>query len=325
MDNQLVIDPYKDVNYERLVHEIRQSLNLDKYPFNLITDNLLLMCFVPKCRIDGYPPVLITDSKRRELVDAYGACDHQTLEYYGDRLLYVVVSDIVESSLALRSSPGVLSTIINYLTNNKTITLLFQEKGICQYVRSHRYIISKEKGKTHNFCGDSFEALLGAMFYSFKNSDFNYIKKVKDWLLKNTNIIQVYRDYLRAINMGEVKVFTASDIDALLSKQDDIVNSILDDRDEDIIQILNESYFSRADFSDHTLVVSESETLEEIYHKLAWVYRSPIYDRELDAFFMYGYPNGVRRVISTGDNENEALENGRLTLANLGYILILND
>ena len=95
----------------------------------------------------------------------------------------------------LRTTPRFLTETTNFITGNRSLTDLMINKNACQFIRSPPFNIT-EAGKFHNKCADSLEALIGVLFFHLKSITYSYVFIIKDWLLKNTRLAFLLRQYL---------------------------------------------------------------------------------------------------------------------------------
>jgi len=309
--------PFNENNF---VGIIRSRFGLTSYPFTLIDDDLLICAFIPRC---DTPKYLLSSNVKSRIRSKYLICDHQSLEYYGDRLLYSIISDYIIDLIGINNPPGLLTEMISFLTNNETITYLMNGIKACELVRSRLYTISNQKGRTHNICGDSFEALIGVMFITFRNLDFNYVMKIKEWVVNNTDLTGVVRKYLDDINKGNITVYKGSNKVEIYSKYVEEFKSKFSDLEPEEFDLIRGEMLTINDLPDKTLVVSSKESLQSVYRILGWRYAPPNYDEELGSYFMFGYPNGKRYPIGVGDTMDEVINDTFISLVNLGFIIRL--
>lgn len=162
--------PYKE-NKELLIKNFRKTFFFDQKPFDEIEDNLLYLSMVPDCSGE-----LLERGDNQIFKGVFGTCSHQTLEFYGDKMLGMCVASISMQSLNLAANPNILTDTMSYIVNNRTLTNIMAYMGGCHYVRKYSYKIKEsEKFKNgnvkikfeHNACADMFEAIIGAIFYHF--------------------------------------------------------------------------------------------------------------------------------------------------------------
>jgi hypothetical protein len=310
---------------EQLLIDIRQTFGLNKPPYNTIDNDLLILAFIPTCNIKGV--------NTNRLRGKFGTCSHQSLEFYGDRILYNVIISIIYNIFGLDNNPEFLTKITNYLTSNRTLTDLMIDKNACRYVRRPNYVIKETGGKFHNPCADSLEALIGALFVHFSRQGENYVLLIREWMILNTNIIQYLGDYLDTLRKKGSDIYTLSDKQYLLeqvrAKQNnflDILEAVRENIGEENYQfyrqlIEEENMPTLNDFATKTLIVPPNDTLTNIYSRLNWKYERPTYDSELSLYEVCGYPNGKKSLIGSGFTLKDAVTDAYEYLVLMGYII----
>lgn len=273
----------KTVSDEQFVNMTRDVFNLNVYPWITIDDDLLKLAFTPVC---------VDDRFKRE----YGTCNHQSLETYGDQIIYMVILDIAHDYLGLSVRQGLLTIIKQRLGTNKLFTDIMLSKNACNLIRANNVRINREK---HNVCADSFESLIGAMFVHCKKENLDYIKYIKIWIINNTNIPQLLSQ------IGRIYINKETDIQSLHST---ISNRPHDEYYEDVDQYVDRIVPYKS------IIVNNRDTLKSMYDRLGWVYRNPI--RNNDIFYMYqdDIPIGF------GNTTEEAIESAIDYLDYTGYI-----
>jgi len=184
------------LSLKEFVSRVKSIFGLDKFPFEDIDDDLLLLAFTANCNYIR---------EKHELLAAYGTCDHESLEFYGDRVLYDVISLILYDIFGLQITPGLLTRIMSFITSNRTLTDVMLNKNACVLVRSFPYTITG-----HNECADSFEALIGALFVHLVNKRLNHSEYISRWILDNTTIPGFLEEYF-VIHRIPVLIYSYSD------------------------------------------------------------------------------------------------------------------
>ena len=311
-------------NEATLIKNIRDTFGLNSPPFDTIDNDLLLLAFIPNCQIRN-----IDNTTYTRLRSKYKTCSHQTLEFYGDRILYGVISSLMIDVFGLENTPGFLTDLIQELTNNRTLTDIMLSKVACPYVRGAPYSIVDDR-KFHNSCADSFEAMVGVLFYHAQKMNMDVIKTIKEWLLQNTNIAFYLSAYLQEQGITNIRNYTLLDKQKLVDK----VNTrhrerlaVLEKERENLdpelyntlLEKLNENY-SLNDFAVKTIIINPTDTLGQIYQKLGWTYRSPQFNSDINSYSIIGYPHGTEKSIGYGQTPDEAIANARQYLTEMGYI-----
>lgn len=313
-----------------LVQNIRQFFGLTEPPFDTIPDNFLLLAFSPVCNQD---PLFIEPSTFQEILQTYGVCDHQTLEAYGDRILYSIITSIVYEALRLTTTPQILHKMMIFLSSNRLFTEIMLNKNVCKYVRTPNYPIA-ESSRFHNECADSFEALVAVLFFHLAESGYqNYFDLIKLWFLKNTDISFRIKDYLIRHHIFGF-VYTIIDPNTLIPRIEQYKRSNQNYLDK-LKPSLSEQQYSRLfdifyhkltltidDTISESVIIEPSDTLEQIYYSLGWQYIPPMYDSDLNIYYITGYPIEESIPIGIGNSiesaENDAIDH----LLTLGYITL---
>nr|WIL02735.1 RNAse III [Cedratvirus borely] len=314
------------ISEREIIRDIRESFGLNQYPFQDMDDNLILLAFIPKCGGS-----MISRNTQRIIQNTYGTCNFETLEFYGDRILYDVMTGIFYGIFGLTNTPQFLTNLMSYMTRNRTLTDIMLNKGACKYLRTRTYTIREDRS-FHNICADAFEALIGALFVHLNQLGLNHVAYITEWLLKNTETSFLLRQYLNSVGMDNTLVYNAVDREGLINR----INSY---REEDlqrleklrpelgeelyfnILSALEEELVSEEDFAPFSIIVDVDEPLYHIYDKLEWTYSAPEYDDVFERYFIHGYPAGKEKIIGVGKTEAETIEDARNYLLHMGYIV----
>lgn len=320
------------ISSKDLVREIRNKFNLNEPIFNDIDDDLLLLAFTPKC--NGFSAE--NRSNKNIFNKKYNTCDFESLEFYGDIILYNVINEIIYDIFGLSANPGLLTDIKQYLTNNRILTDIMLNKNGCELLRIDDYKI-EEKSKFHNYCSDAFEALIGALFIHLHNKNIDYINPIKNWIIKNTDIsdyiyeylndIQIYnRGIFKGIKNKEIienlEIIKNNELNNLenLRINDDITEEMYNDFKNSIIEKYNDDIL-KINPAIKSLVIDINTDIKTIFNKLHWKYELPIYMYDYDIYYFYGYPNNIKTLIGVGDSKESAIEDGIQYLLTNGYII----
>lgn len=270
------------------VQFVRKLFGLDKEPYLEIDDYLILLTTSPSCK--HFP-----DENAAQLRQLYQACDYESLEFYGDRVLYTIIAMILSSAFKLKLNPGLLTEYSHFLASNKTFTSLFEDK--C--VQLHKY--PKTFKPKHNVCGDTFEATVGMLFYHFYiiKQNIQFIEIIYDWVVTNTGIIQFLTNKLEEDNQYQYLS------EAIVSKNVRGVKPTTD--------LEQELAPPKA-----IVYVTPTTTLEEIYEKLGW--NKPVIYTQDDVYVLDGVINDKEWPIAIGFTQEELVENAKEWLLTHGYI-----
>ena len=315
---------------KQIITNIRKTFGLDQPPFNNIDDDLLMLAFIPTCNTRNQ---YLSKETSNRIKSNYRTCSHQSLEFYGDRVLYAVISSIIFELFGLDNTPEFLTKIVNYLTNNRTLTDLMMNKNACEYVRGPNYTIRQTSKGFHNICADSLEGLIGALFIYLDSNNMDHIRPIKDWLLKNTELAFYLRHYLSDIGRNTNNIYTLPDKQSLIAQVEEArrkdledLESLREDLDPQTYQGLYD-ILSRdvvptiEEFATKIIIVDPQSSLPDIYRNLGWRYKAPSFFPITETYVMYGLPNGKEKIIGSGLTPDEAVINTRQYLVMMGYII----
>lgn len=145
------------------VGEIRKIFKLTDPFWSQMPDDLLLLAF-------SRTPV---KGKYTTLMKKYGTVTHQSLEFYGDKVMTLLVNGITLEDFDFDNVP--YHNIYTSLTTNKFITNMMVSMGVCK-------TLSLSYWGKHNACGDSFEALLGALYWwGYKQEGSCILERIMGW------------------------------------------------------------------------------------------------------------------------------------------------
>src|SRR5438552_486181 len=119
-----------------LIKQIRSLFGLNESPFDTLDNDFILLAFIPACISNNYN---LNQATLVRLKKKYGVCDHQMLEFYGDRVFYDVLAIILYDLFGLNNTPSFLTALNNYLASNRLLADLMLNKDACKYVRSLNY------------------------------------------------------------------------------------------------------------------------------------------------------------------------------------------
>lgn len=293
---------YKKVQGEKITNEsfiniIKDTFGLNDEYFSDIDDTLLLLAFTPTCNTKIS---LLSDEEYKKFQEKYQTCNNQILEYFGDRFLYVIIVDYLYEIYGFSINNKTFNDIIQFITSNRTMTHIMEDKQSCIYVRMKKYSIVEDK-IFHNFCGDTFEALIGALYIHLTQKHFNAIQILKFWLIKYTTIPQRLYHYVINNNISSNGIYM------LLPNEQAFYNNWTK------YNTIKNYKFDLSLLSSRTYIVSKNTPLKNIYEILKWPYY-PQYDHIKNIYYIYGNPYYMYggRVILTIANTLDDLENATI-------------
>lgn len=261
----------------------------------------------------------------------FGTCDHQSLEFYGDRVLSEVMALITYDLFKLKMSPGFLSKLLDYLTNNRMLTDIMLNKDACKFVRT-TYNIIDTRARFHNACADSLEALIGALFVHLYSHNLNYLIFIRDWLMKNTSIPFIIQEYLYNNGINDIAIFIPTDKTTaikqaannkllMLSNLETLRDSMGEEKYWSVRQRIETRLTNPNEFTTKSLIVQPTTPLSHIYQLLGWNYEEPKYYPGYGVHLIMGFSGGQRITIGEGKNKRDAKEYARNYLLLTGHII----
>lgn len=139
------------------IEEVRNALHLSNGIWRDFPDELVKLAFKQK----DYP----------NIKDELSIDNRELYEFFGDAVLQLLSSRILlDTEQGPELTPQTATNSRSLLIKNSTLQCLFNMKGLCH------------KGRFHH-CADSFEALVGAMYWwLYRNNNKDPLTLVEDWL-----------------------------------------------------------------------------------------------------------------------------------------------
>lgn len=126
-----------------------------------IDDDLILLSIIE-------PGTILNNSIKEKLLKKYGSHHYDKLEFLGDSVLELIISDILYNK---NLSPGQMTKIRSSIVRNVSLICLMNDKKICNTT------IAVKKS-----CADVFEAIVGAVYIHLNDYNVNPIKIMINWL-----------------------------------------------------------------------------------------------------------------------------------------------
>lgn len=101
------------------------------------------------------------------LMQKYGSNNYQRLEFLGDSVIDLIISDILYNNYSLLT-PHVLTTLRSKIVNNVSLACLANNQQLCQLIISNQSIQIDNKT-----CADGFEAIIGGLYWYLKQINYN--------------------------------------------------------------------------------------------------------------------------------------------------------
>lgn len=160
------------------IEEIKTRLNLNQGIFRNLPSDLLALAFIPE-----YPPAgLVSNNFLNQLQTKYGYRNYEIFEFFGDAVLDFIVVKMITENPQITSS-GFGSRIKSSIVNNKNLTCLMREKSLCQYALS-----PPPDNKPWKPCADTFEAIIGVLYFWLDKQKINPIPVIEEWLNETFDI-----------------------------------------------------------------------------------------------------------------------------------------
>lgn len=131
-----------------------KAMKMDKGWFNNVPRDLLYLALNRT----------VPETLAEEFLHKYGTLTHQSLEFFGDRILSTIAGTIVFQLEGLKISPHKATRFYSDLTSNLALLEISIREKFCQSLIESvecKYTRPTEK---HNICSDSFEAVIGACY-----------------------------------------------------------------------------------------------------------------------------------------------------------------
>lgn len=166
-------------------------VELTKY-FPDIDSDLIVLAFTGN-RTD------IKKKMRDRLLNRYGVnaiLNYQSLEYYGDVILYTIINDFIKDKYGLDTESSILTAVKSALNSNAYFRKLSHSIMLCDtlFGLNEDMVLSK-----HNKCSDTVESMVGAIYFQY---GMTKIPTIKRWFCEKFHI---YRDIESLKIMAQLK------------------------------------------------------------------------------------------------------------------------
>lgn len=174
-----------------------KTMNLDQGYFAKIPKDLYYIAFK---RYDSNQ----VDYYTKHFTFKYSTSNHQSLEFYGDGVFGVITTRLLYNFNGLFYDHNV-NNLFNYLESNKSITELTQDQDFCQTLQESVYCSYTNKLQKHNLCADSFEALIGAIYFYGIHDQADIIEILYKWYIDLVYSKRFIKDVARDYDQHEIK------------------------------------------------------------------------------------------------------------------------
>lgn len=129
------------------------------------------------------------------------AFNYQVLEFYGDAVLHMILTELLVKVNGLRSTPGRLTQIRTALETNAFLRNLSHSIKLCDTAYK---VTMKTHMNKHNVCSDSLEALIGALYYQYGLAK---VATITNWFVNTfptiiDDVNEIYEGPKRSIQAG---------------------------------------------------------------------------------------------------------------------------
>lgn len=286
------------------VATIRKRLYLENELGYSVSDDLLLLAFTP-------PPVDWRNYSNK--TDRYKAMrisnksiNYRTLEAYGDRVLNFIITNLIMEDYGLDVPPSLIPAYEKMLGNNMTLTRIMTELLICYQAYPDININDK-----HNPCANSFEAVLGALYYS-NYTNIDGIKLIYNW-------------YVSLPPVRRIRTLLQEQYKGNSLKAEEMYQALLDDNlDDDIAYAMSVTTDDPFNWGYPIIVISKrSMKYTDILNQVSYLMKvSPILDRELE---LRKVDVGPTTFISFEETDEDAAQDLLSQLVRQNFIIIIDD
>lgn len=147
--------------------------------FDIDTD-LLLLAITSKSGKD-----LINYTIKKRQIDKYGSDDYERLEFFGDSIIELVLSNIMFYNFTL-TSRNLLVRALDILRSNHVLSCLSKSSYLCE--------IAITKFISDKLCPDILGSLVGAIYLNLKDKNPDYMNIITKWLLYDIGYQEVILD-----------------------------------------------------------------------------------------------------------------------------------
>jgi hypothetical protein len=155
------------------IPQLKKLFNLDTY-FSTLNDDLVLMAVT---RNWSLLPQDVRTRLREQFQISPVFQHYHALEYYGDIVLTMIVTDELMKYVGVNVKTHALDNIKRQLLNNDYLTSLSRKLNICKQIFS---IDNNEALDKHNVCGDTIESMAGLLYFILGMSGLD---RIKQWFL----------------------------------------------------------------------------------------------------------------------------------------------
>ncbi|MHB1955053.1 MAG: ribonuclease III domain-containing protein [Sulfobacillus sp.] len=301
---------------------LRASFGLDVPPFDDIDDDFLWLALTPACHASP-----LSKRVRQRIFEKYGTCDHQVLEFYGDRILYGIAAMLSYRIFGVGQSLKLVEEFIKTVTSNRSLTDLMVSKNACRLVQLNTTFFLKPRQRIfHNRCADTFEALLAALSIHLEKKGLPVQETLLDWMLRRTNLPHVVQVFLTNKAKDNLAIYSPNDRKQMVARLNaERRSEALEFLELPEIQaypalqeeLLREEELQLQDFADRAVLISAQDSRpESVYRALGW--GQP--DLSFSELEIWSYRHGTM-VLGTGFSPEEAWQNARQFLVSLGYVI----
>lgn len=300
-----------------VIHLIRDHFNLIGY-WEEMPDDLITLAITHHGKVSNV------------IQRKYKTHDGQSLEYYGDRVLYILMAQMFMTEIfGLNVSPSILTKNQASFNSNKQFNNIMNYYGLCNrlvhmyYGRGKKLNVTDRKIKQ---CADMFESIVGAMYYYglvIKNDPmiyqelYNWYKNVEPLNSMIKILIYKYTENTRYKLESEVdwdKIGGALDDDAML---ENVLDSF------DLINVPNVYIFNSQ--PPKYVRINEGNTLCDAVSRAfnEWDLGTAMYNGDSNfGFIEFKLNTNISFYGTAINNKEEACKELLIQLIQYGYIVL---
>jgi dsRNA-specific ribonuclease len=212
----------------------------------------------------------------KRLTDEFGSSDYERLEFLGDRVLDLIVSEYLFNDFNI-TNPGSMSKKLSHIVRNTSLSCYVHNQNLCGLIIPY----TKETSKA---CADLFESILGAAYYHLKLKQYPHIIEfLTEWLETKWNFKNIVKYVIESPDpdvceyIGEKSVPENGTADLVIEKRkiDEYTKKYREIYEIDILEKLVEDKIKSYQDELNTLSDNEIELQYRALAKLRKVEKDP--------------------------------------------------
>lgn len=158
------------------IKSLRKTLNLNKGIWKDMNDVLIQLAFTHPSALQYS---LIPRDILLEMKDKYNTTDYERFEFFGDRVLDMIVSQWLLNKNWKYGTPRLYSNLKAEIVKNVSLKCYMMTKNLCNKIIGFNV---PEKA-----CADMFEAIIGVLYYyltQIKEESYISFFYIEEWLIE---------------------------------------------------------------------------------------------------------------------------------------------